>query len=259
MKSLKKIIRIGIAILSAGFFLWFSLPIVKHIICLGNIAGILISAFVFCRTVFTGFFARMKEKAFARKITKVLWRICQVGIVAFVCYALIISGIMVYASYRIPQDGSTVITLGAMVRPDGTPSSSLRERINACYDYLAENKNSVAVLSGGKGDNEPMSEAQCMYDYLVDMGIHKDRLFIEDKSVNTESNMKNSYKLIEENNLNRNVAIATDNYHQLRAKIIARRIGVTESVGAVNSDSPLSVFPTYWVREWFAIPVELMK
>ncbi|MGN0460785.1 MAG: YdcF family protein [Ruminococcus sp.] len=259
MKLFVKIMRIAVAVLSAGFFLWFSLPIVKHIICLGNIAGILISAFVFCRVVFTGFFARMKEKAFAKKITKVLWRICQGGIAVFVCYALIISGIMVYASYRVPQEGSTVITLGAMVRPDGTPSGSLWYRINACYDYLTENENSVAVLSGGKGDNEPMSEAQCMYDYLVDMGIDKDRLIIEDKSENTEANMKNSYKIIDENNLNKNVAIATDSYHQLRAKIIARRIGVTESVGAVNSDSPLSVFPTYWVREWFAIPVELIK
>ncbi|MGN1127248.1 MAG: YdcF family protein [Ruminococcus sp.] len=259
MKIFVKVIRVFVAVLSVVFFLWFSLPIVKNILCLGNIVGILISTFVFFRTVFTGFFARMKEKAFDRRITKVLWRICQGGIVAFVCYALIISGIMVYASYRVPQEGSTVITLGAMVRPDGTPSSSLRKRIDACYEYLTENENSVAVLSGGKGDNEPMSEAQCMYDNLVSKGIDKDRLFIEDKSVSTESNMKNSYKIIEENNLNKNVAIATDNYHQLRAKIIARRIGITESVGAVNSDSPLSVFPTYWVREWFAIPVELIK
>ena len=98
-----------------------------------------------------------------------------------------------------------------------------------------------------------------MYDNLISMGIDKDRLFIEDKSENTEANIKNSYKLIEKNNLNKNVAIATDNYHQLRAKIIARKIGVTESVGAVNSDSPLSVLPTYWVREWFAIPIELIK
>ena len=259
MKIFVKVIRLFVAVLSVVFFLWFSLPIAKHIICLGNIVGILISAFVFCRTVFTGFFARVREKAFERRITKVFWRICQGGIVVFVCYALIISGIMVYASYRVPQEGSTVITLGAMVRPNGTPSSSLRERIDACYDYLVKNENSVAVLSGGKGDNEPMSEAQCMYDNLVSKGIDKDRLFIEYKSVNTESNMKNSYKIIEENNLNKNVAIATDNYHQLRAKIIARRIGITESVGAVNSDSPLSVFPTYWVREWFAIPVELIK
>ena len=259
MKLFVKIIRILIAILSAGFFLWFSLPITKHIICFGNIVGIVISAFVFCRTVFAGFFARMKEKVFSKKATKVLWRICQGGIAVFVCYALIVSGVMVYASYRVPQEDSTVITLGAMVRPNGTPSSSLRERINACYDYLVENENSVAVLSGGKGDNEPMSEAQCMYDNLVSMGIDKDRLFIEDKSENTEANIKNSYELIEKNKLNKNVAIATDNYHQLRAKIIAGRIGVTESVGAVNSDSPLSVLPTYWVREWFAIPIELLK
>ena len=259
MKTFLKILRVFVALLCVLFFLWFTIPMFKRIICLGNIAGVLITAFVFCRVVFTGFFEKIREKAFCKKFTKILWRICQAGIACFVCYAIIISCVMVYASYCMPQEGSTVITLGAMVRPNGTPSGSLWHRINACYDYLAKNENSVAVLSGGKGDNEPMSEAQCMYDYLVDKGIDKDRLIIEDKSENTESNIKNSYKIIEENNLNKNVAIATDSYHQLRAKIIARHMGVTESVGAVNSNSPLSVFPTYWVREWFAIPVELIK
>jgi len=146
-----------------------------------------------------------------------------------------------------------------MVRPDGSPSGSLNRRVQACYEYLVENENSKAVLSGGQGSNEPMSEAQCMYDILVKKGISKDRLFIEDKSTNTDSNLINSYKIIEKNNLSENIAIATDGYHQLRARIIANRQGKSGKVGAVNAKPIRSVIVTYWVREWFAIPVELLK
>ena len=84
-------------------------------------------------------------------------------------------------------------------------------------------------------------------------------MFIEDKSTNTDSNLINSYKIIEKNNLSENIAIATDGYHQLRARIIANRQEKSGKVGAVNAKPIKSVIVTYWVREWFAIPVELLK
>ena len=59
--------------------------------------------------------------------------------------------------------------------------------------------------------------------------------------------------------LSENIAIATDGYHQLRARIIANRQGKSGKVGAVNAKPIKSVILTYWVREWFAIPVELIK
>ena len=63
--------------------------------------------------------------------------------------------------------------------------------------YLNENKNAKAVVTGGQGSDEAISEGQCMYDTLVGMGIDKDRIFIEDKAENTQQNIKYSYDIIE--------------------------------------------------------------
>ena len=51
--------------------------------------------------------------------------------------------------------------LGAGV--NGTePSLSLYNRLVAAENWLREHPNSVAVLSGGQGQNEQISEAECM-------------------------------------------------------------------------------------------------
>lgn len=256
---MKKYIRFVLAFVSMFFLLWFLMPVAKGIICLGNIVGIFFSAFVFCRCVFYKFFEKLKAKWLNGGVKMILFRICEICVALFIVYGFVVSGLMIYSSFQKPEKNSTIITLGAMVRPDGTPSGSLYRRINACYDYLIENKSAKAILSGGKGSNEPISEAQCMYNELISKGISKDRLFIEDKSTNTDTNLINSYKIIEENNLSENIAIATDGYHQLRARIIAKRQGKNGKIGAVKSITPKSVLATYWVREWFAIPVELLK
>ncbi len=259
LKNVIKVLRIIFIFASVIFGMWFFIPMLKGIICIGNIFGVFMCIFVFAHCVFNNKFKVMKEKFFEKKFLHFLWRFCQVCITIFVIYAVAATCSMIYFSTLAPVKDSTVITLGAKVRYNKVPSSSLRERIEACYNYLSANPGSKAVLSGGKGKNEPISEAQCMYDNLVEMGIDKERLIIEDKSTNTESNIKNSYKLIEENNLSKDIAIATDGYHQLRARIIAKKQGVDGHIGAVNSDSPLSVLPTYYVREWFALPVEIIK
>lgn len=259
MKFVEKTVKTVLIALSMFFGGWFILPMLKGVICLGNIVGVLICGFVFLRCVFSKWFKNLKYKSYKMVITKFLWRFCQAGIALFTIYAITATCAMLYFSTIAPEENSTLITLGAMVNKNGVPSGSLNARINASYDYLLQNKSAVDILSGGQGENECMTEAQCMFDCLTAKGIDKDRLIMENKSTNTESNIKNSYKIIEEKNLPKNIAIATDSYHQLRARIIANKLGIKGRIGAVNSKTPLSVLPTYYVREWFALPVELLK
>ncbi len=54
-----------------------------------------------------------------------------------------------------------IVVLGARVF--GTePSPILEYRINTAYDYLMENPETIAIVSGGQGENEDISEAECM-------------------------------------------------------------------------------------------------
>ena len=65
-------------------------------------------------------------------------------------------------------------------------------------------------------------------------------------------------EIIEENGLNSDIAVVTDGFHQLRVRIIAAQLGIEGDVGAVNSDTSLMYLPTFAVREWFALPYQIL-
>jgi uncharacterized SAM-binding protein YcdF (DUF218 family) len=255
-----KAIRTFAVIFSLIFLFFFTGPMItSNIINIGNVFGALVCVFVLAHCVFSKWFKKLKERFLSKGVTKLLWRTAQALIALFVVYAVAVSSAIVYFATIAPEDDATVIALGAKVRKDKTPSRALKDRTLACYDYLVEHPNSKAVLSGGQGSDEGESEAMCMYNILTARGIDKDRLIIEDKSTSTDENIRNSYKLIKENGLSENIAITTDSYHQVRARIIAEKQGFAGKIGAVNANTYIWIYPTYFVREWFAIPVELIK
>lgn len=170
---------------------------------------------------------------------------------------MIVTGLMTFACIQQPKQNATAIVLGAQVTEDG-PSMMLTGRINSAVRYLQENPDAKAVLTGGQGSNEPMSEAQAMYNSIVEAGISPDRLYIEDKAVNTGENIAFSEEIIKANGLNENKAIVTDGFHQLRAQIITKQQGLSGSVGSVNADTFPVFIPTFAVREWFALPNQVL-
>ena len=159
----------------------------------------------------------------------------------------------VQAENRPGPEDCTVIVLGCQVSRDGSPTVMLDDRIDAAYRYLSEHPESRCVASGGQNGNEPISEASCIRNTLVARGIHPDRIYLEDRSRSTEENLTFSAELIRKEGLPTRVAIASDNFHQLRAAVWARRGGLDPwSIGCVTW-WPLS--PGYWAREAAAVTV----
>ena len=119
---------------------------------------------------------------------------CDMGIlVAAVTGCFIIRG-----AYGNPgQDCRYVIVLGAGVN-GSVPSLSLRERIDAAYEYLVAYPQAICIVSGGQGNNEDISEAECMFRELTAMGIEADRVWMEDKATSTRENLRFSLALIEQ-------------------------------------------------------------
>ena len=81
---------------------------------------------------------------------------------------------------EIPEtECQAVIVLGAGV--NGTqPSLTLRTRLDAALDYLEDHPEVPAVLTGGQGYGENITEEQCMYNYLTARGIDGSRLLMEE-------------------------------------------------------------------------------
>ncbi len=119
-----------------------------------------------------------------------------------------------------------IIVLGAQVRKDG-PSPVLKYRLDKAVEYLNENPDTVCIVSGGQGSNEPWSEAEGMARYLQEKGIDTARILPEDKSQTTEQNITNSKMLMKEG---ASVGIVTNNFHVFRALQIAK-----------STDFPMSV------------------
>ena len=153
-----------------------------------------------------------------------------------------------FAYGRPPQTSgeATVIVLGCKVN-DGQPSLMLRRRLTAAWKYLEQNPQANCVVSGGMGKNETSTEASVMKQFLVDSGIDTSRIYEEDRSVNTDTNIRNSLALIERENLSENLIICTDGFHQLRAWLYIRRYGA--EARAVSGRTPVMVIPSYAVRE----------
>lgn len=144
-----------------------------------------------------------------------------------------------------------VIVLGAQVRGD-VPSRALRKRIQKAEDYLKENPETIAVLSGGKGNGENISEAQAMYECLRKAGIEEERLILEDQSTSTVENLEFSGELIGKE---KKIGIISQNFHIYRALKLARHQGYRDVCGIAAGSEPLYQ-PHFMVREAFAIVKE---
>lgn len=256
-----RFIRLIVTALAAVFLLWFLAPIAYGVYNIGTALGIFICAALIFRFGFSKRYCRIKAWMCRRKITKYVLRVIQIGTVLFMVYAATVSCFMVIAMTAQPVGGDTAVVLGAQVKPWG-PSVLLQQRIDAAQEYLESAPEANAVVTGGQGADEPMSEGQCMYNSLTAAGIAPERIHIEDRAVNTDQNIRYSMQIIQDKSLNQNIAVVTDSYHQLRARIIAHKTDKSIRVSAVNTRNNLigiSTYPTYFVREWVAIPVEILK
>jgi len=230
-------------------FALFIAPLFAGICNLGNVSGIIITLLLILICFKPEIITSLK-----RPVLIISGIVVSIGVIA-----VIVINIFMVASMRDYPDNknSTVIVLGCRVKGE-RPSLMLKRRLDSAYDYLSVNPDAVAVVSGGKGSDEAISEAQCMKNYLSDKGISPERIIMEDKSSSTYENFKFSKKIIEENHLCSDTVIVTDGYHQLRAEMIAKNLGYKNTANISAPTSPWLV-PTYWVREWFGIVYQIIS
>lgn len=162
----------------------------------------------------------------------------------------------IFAHYRDKgrPDLDYIIVLGAQMKQGG-PSAVLKFRLDAACDYLTANENTLCVVSGGQGANEPCSEAEGMYDYLVERGIAPERILMEDRSTDTSENIAFSAALI--GGTDKDVGIVTNNFHVFRGVMLARHAGFEDACG-ISARSNVYFQPNNLVREFFGIMKDLV-
>ncbi len=147
-----------------------------------------------------------------------------------------------------------LIVLGAGLRGD-KPSLSLKNRLDAALVYLQENPGCTAIVSGGQGPGEDMSEAQAMSDYLTARGIEPGRVVMEDRATSTLENLSFSCGILRERGVEPEgvrLAVASSEYHLYRAEYLGRTMGLELHGVAARTSLPF-LKANYFIREAFAV------
>ena len=169
--------------------------------------------------------------------------------------ALLILGAAVFAAALVPViraaggdadvDADYLIVLGAGVN-GSTPSLSMTDRLQAARAYLEAHPDCTAIVSGGQGEGEDISEAEAMYRWLTENGIDGARVILENRATSTLENLKYSFDLIPDPEAA--VAVVSAEYHLYRTKLLASALGRT--VTGVPAPTSLPVLKlNYFIRE----------
>lgn len=131
------------------------------------------------------------------------------------------------ASKSIPKSDAAIV-LGAALWSD-KPSPGLKERLDRAYLLYKEGKADKLILTGGYDHNgSTLTEAEGMRNYLLSLGVPKEKLLLEKQATSTYENMLFSKAIIEREKL-QSILIVTHDYHASRSKEIARYVGINNA------------------------------
>ena len=246
---LKIVCKSILLLIEAALLSWFIIP--YPIVCAGNIVGIVVCTVLILVTLFWSRFISLVGKMWSGIPGRCVVILLGSLILFAIIYAIVLSVLMYKAEKNNPDNPKVLIVLGCKVNGEN-PSKMLRRRLDTAYSVLENNEDTMCVVSGGQGANEKYTEASVMKKYLVEKGIDSNRIIEEDKSVDTDENIKFSMDKIDENGLSHDVSIVTDGFHQYRAKLIADKYGVKNAT-AYSASTETRFIAIYWVREWLAL------
>lgn len=244
---------IGLVLSLLGFWVFF-VPLFGWIVNPANLSAMLFFLLLAAVFLFWPTVLRLLRWFWRRRWGKLLLVVVGTVSGALVLTLLVLFCLVATKLHAVPQKNCpTLIVLGCQVRGQ-VPSLLLRYRIEAAADYLTANPASVAILSGGQGNGEDISEAACMYQTLIAAGIDPARLYLEDQSSSTQENLRFSKALMEREGLTGPVAIVSNDFHIYRALRMAEDIGLDAEGLAAKSKYHFSR-PTYVLREAMALVV----
>ena len=172
----------------------------------------------------------------------------------------IITGIK--AAKHIPAfDKDYIIIHGCQIRKDGTLTKLLQSRVDRAVEFAKWQKDKtgkdiIFVPSGGKGNDEVISEGEAMKRYLLENGISENKIIAETSSTSTEENITFAKELLEKDfgSPDYKAAFSTTNYHVFRTGMLAEQNGLKAE--GIGSRTKAYFWINAFVREFIATIVE---
>lgn len=229
-------IPIGLAIFAAFCAARYGFGVYFFFTALGMLAGLALAGY--------GVLNACVNRAVFPRAAMVLRRVVHVlvilGAVSFVIIqGVIFSGCETDATYH----ERYALVLGAGL--DGeTPSLSMQSRTDAAIEYWKRNPSVTFIACGGQGSMETITEAEAIIRALTRAGVPAAQIIREDRSTNTDENIRYAAQLLETVGQEKDAVVITNEFHLWRGKFIARRNGFHATGYAAKT-------PLWWLRVQF--------
>lgn len=182
----------------------------------------------------------MKERLISIFKPEKLMKIFLAFIVAFIAVVLGINGFVkitagrrITTIERLTKEKGTekqidaVLVLGAQVKPDGSLSKMLKERLDTGISIYKAGLTDRMIMSGDHGSDD-YDEVNAMKSYAIGQGVPSECIFMDHAGFSTYESMYRAKEIFEAENL----VVVTQKYHMYRALYDAKALGI-EAKGVI--------------------------
>lgn len=188
------------------------------------------------------------------------WAIGLAALLFFLCsyfgvvFVVFLSYAIAYGRMSSRFKPAGIVVLGSRLIHGQVPPL-LRSRLDKALNiYKQTTPKPILIPTGGQGLDESRAEAIAMAEYLLTSGVPASDVLIEDKAVNTEENLRLASAMFSASGHSGPLVAVTNNYHVLRAALLARRLKLDAEV--IGSPTAKYYLPSAFLREFAAILVE---
>jgi vancomycin permeability regulator SanA len=164
-----------------------------------------------------------------KKKKKLLWIVSALVLLFLISAPFLINSYVKTATerYLITEEKAAdlnadcILVLGAGIKPDGSPSLMLKDRLDKGIELYRAGAAPKLLLSGDNGQEE-YDEVNAMKKYVLDAGVPSKDIFLDHAGFSTYESMYRARDIF----LVKKPIIITQEYHQYRSIYIARGLGI---------------------------------
>lgn len=129
-----------------------------------------------------------------------------------------------------------IVVLGA-AQYDGRPSPVLEARLVHALALWERGLADVIVTTGANQAGDRFTQGFAGYTYLRDAGVPDEAILVVVDGTSTYEELSATANVLAERGMER-VLLVSDPYHNLRARAVAREVGLDAYVSAADTDAP---------------------
>lgn len=131
-----------------------------------------------------------------------------------------------------------IVVLGA-AQYDGRPSPVLEARLVHALELWEQGLADVIVTTGANQAGDRFTQGFAGYTYLRDSGVPDEAILVVVDGTSTYEELSATANVLAERGMER-VLLVSDPYHNLRARAVAREVGLDAYVSAADTGAPFS-------------------